>query len=169
MRAVVGHLRNPVGHAPVMKTTPPVREWRRNGYVVSTDMERLDLDVVHGFLSTSYWASTRTPEQQRTVIDASRCFGLYDEATGDQVGFARLVTDGVTIGWVADVFVVDAHRGRGLGKFVVGCVIDAHPEVRRLILGTRDAHGLYAQFGFTPLQTPERLMERVASESETPA
>jgi GNAT superfamily N-acetyltransferase len=145
-----------------------VQEWRRDGYVISTDAERLDLDVVHGFLSTSYWASTRTRDEQRHVIDTSRCLGVYDESTGDQVGFARVVTDGVTFAWVADVFVIDAHRGRGLGKFLVGCVIEAHDDVGRLVLGTRDAHGLYAQFGFEPIAKPERLMERFSPAFERP-
>jgi GNAT superfamily N-acetyltransferase len=142
----------------------PVKEWRRDGYLVSTDVDRLDLDVIHGFLSASYWASTRTRDEQRRVLDVSRCFGLYHEATGEQVGLVRVVTDGVTFGWIADVFVVDEHRGRGLGKFVVGCAIEAHRDVHRLVLGTRDAHGLYAQVGFKPIAKPDRLMERFASE-----
>jgi GNAT superfamily N-acetyltransferase len=151
-----------------VKPPGPVEEWRRDGYVVSTDTDRLDLDVVHGFLATSYWASARTRDDQRRTIDGSRCFGLYHEATGAQVGFTRVVTDGVTFAWIADVFVLDAHRGKGLGKFVVGCAIDAHRDVRRLVLGTRDAHGLYAQFGFTPLTKPERWMERFSPGPEGP-
>jgi GNAT superfamily N-acetyltransferase len=121
---------------------------------------------VHGFLSTSYWASARTRDEHRAAIDGSSCFGLYHEASGAQVGLARVITDGVTFGWLADVFVVDAHRGRGLGKFVVGCAVEAHQGVRRLVLGTRDAHGLYAQFGFTPLTKPERWMERFSPAPE---
>ena len=166
MCPLVGDVRDPVRHADAVSATSSVQEWRRDGYVVSTDADRLDLDVVHGFLSTSYWASARTRDYQRRAIDGSRCFGLYEETTGAQVGFARVVTDGVTFAWIADVFVLDEHRGRDLGKFVVGCAVEAHRDVRRLVLGTRDAHGLYAQFGFTPLTKPERWMERSATTPE---
>jgi GNAT superfamily N-acetyltransferase len=135
-------------------------EWRQGEYVVSTDAERVDLDVVFGFLQTSYWASARTREECRRANAHSRCFGVYHEPSGAQVGFARLVTDDVTFGWVADVFVLEEHRGHGLGKFLMGCVTASHAHVRRLVLGTRDAHGLYEQVGFTPLTAPERWMER---------
>jgi GNAT superfamily N-acetyltransferase len=134
--------------------------WPKDDYVVSTDPARIDLDVVLGFLTTSYWASTRTREECVIANERSRCFGVYHEPTGAQVGFCRVLTDDVTFGWVADVFVLEEHRGQGLARFLMECVMGSHQHVRRMVLGTRDAHGLYAQVGFEPLRSPERFMER---------
>ena len=109
------------------------------------------------YLSTeSYWATHRTRSETEAALAASWCFTLVDESTGAAVGFARLVTDRVTYGWLADVFVVSSMQGRGLGIFLVSCVADAAKGINRLQLGTRDAHGLYAKFGFTPHSYPER-------------
>jgi GNAT superfamily N-acetyltransferase len=143
-----------------------VTEWHHEldhaAFVVTDDPARVDLDVVHRYLAEeSYWASERSRAAQETAIAASWCFSLLDEGTGAQVGFARLVTDYATYGWLADVFVVPSAQGRGLGTFLVGCVAEAAATVDRLHLGTRDAHGLYAKFGFTPLSYPDRAMERL--------
>jgi N-acetylglutamate synthase-like GNAT family acetyltransferase len=137
-----------------------VGEWRRGGFLVTDDRARVDLDVVHGYLSgESYWAKGRARSVTETAAAASWCFSLIDEESGAQVGFARLVTDHATFGWLADVFVLPAYQARGLGHFLVACVIEAASEVRRLFLGTRDAHGVYADLGFTAVGYPDRLME----------
>jgi GNAT superfamily N-acetyltransferase len=137
-----------------------VSEWPRDGFVVTDDSARVDFDVVHGYLSgESYWAKGRSRAATETACAASWCFSLFDERTGAQVGFARLLTDHVTFGWLADVFVLPDFQGRGLGHFLVGCVIDAAADVSRLFLGTRDAHGVYGDLGFTAIGYPDRLME----------
>lgn len=134
--------------------------WRRGPYVVSTDPSLLDMGVVHGFLGSSYWAEGVPSEVVRRSIEHSLCFGVYEG--GAQVGFARVVTDRATFAYLCDVFVAEGHRGRGLGKLLMETII-AHPELqglRRWMLATRDAHGLYWQFGFTALARPEIFMER---------
>lgn len=126
---------------------------------VDTDPARLDLAVVHGFLAESYWAKGIPLETVRRSIRNSLCFGLYEAEI--QIGFARVVSDRATFAYLADVFVLESHRGRGLGKLLMGAVV-AHPDLqglRRWMLATRDAHGLYAQYGFTPLPVPERFMQ----------
>jgi GNAT superfamily N-acetyltransferase len=137
-------------------------EWRRDGFLVTDDPARVDVDVVHTYLSTeSYWATHRTRDETEAALAGSWCFTLIDESTGVVVGFARLVTDRVTYGWVADVFVVRECQGRGLGVFLMASVADAAQGINRLQLGTRDAHSLYAKFGFTRHSYPERAMERL--------
>ncbi|MDQ1532763.1 MAG: hypothetical protein QOF28_524 [Actinomycetota bacterium] len=137
-------------------------EWRRDGFVVTDDHDRVDTDVVHDYLSNeSYWALHRSRADTEAANAASWCFSVIDEATGAQVGFARLVTDRVTYGWLADVFIVPSAQGHGLGTFLVGCIAEAAAGINRLHLGTRDAHGLYAKVGFTPLSYPDRAMERL--------
>ena len=126
---------------------------------VDLDPARLDLAVVHGFLAESYWAKGIPLETVRRSIRNSLCFGLYEAE--NQIGFARVVSDRATFAYLADVFVLESHRGRGLGKLLMGAVV-AHPDLqglRRWMLATRDAHGLYAQYGFTPLPVPERFMQ----------
>lgn len=137
-------------------------EWHHDGFVVTDDRARVDLDVVSGYLANeSYWAPARTRAAQEKANASSWCFSLFDESTGTQVGFARLVTDYSTFAWLADVLVVPEYQARGLGTFLVGCVAEAAADIGRLLLGTRDAHGLYAKFGFTPLSYPDRAMERL--------
>jgi GNAT superfamily N-acetyltransferase len=120
-------------------------------YLISTDRARLDLDAIHTYLSTeAYWALGRSAEQVARAIENSLPFGLYHGA--DQVGFARVVTDSATFGWLADVYVLAEHRGHDLGKALVEAVLE-HPDVRRLprmMLATLDAHGLYERYGFEP-------------------
>jgi GNAT superfamily N-acetyltransferase len=137
-----------------------VVEYRRGEFVISTSRERLDLDVVHGFLTNCYWAKGIPRDIVGRSIEHSLCFGIYD-AHGVQVGFARVVSDFATVAYLGDVFVLESHRGQGLSKWLMECVME-HPAVqnlRRWILATRDAHGLYSKFCFTPLKAPERYME----------
>jgi GNAT superfamily N-acetyltransferase len=135
--------------------------WRREAYAISTDPARLDVEMIHRFLDTSsYWAQGRTLETVRRSIEHSLNFGIYEGET--QVGFARVITDYATFAWLADVFVLEAHRGRGLGKWLVEVML-AHPSLqgfRRWLLATKDAHELYRQYGFDELKRPERFMER---------
>jgi GNAT superfamily N-acetyltransferase len=135
---------------------------RDDGYVISTDKSRLDVDFIHRYIAEeSYWARGRSREVQERAIANSLCFGLYCD--GQQVGFARVVSDCATFGWLCDVFVDEAQRGRGLGKWLIETVV-AHPDVapiRRLMLATRDAHELYRRYGgFDMLSNPERWMTR---------
>ena len=130
---------------------------------IDTDRSRLDTRFIHEFLvNAAYWAKDRTMEQTAAAIDNSICFGVYDGQT--QVGFARVVSDKATFAYVGDVFIIEEFRGRGLSKLLMEAIL-SHPELqglRRWILATRDAHGLYEQFGFSPLRHPERWMERPA-------
>jgi len=134
-------------------------EQRRAAFVVSSDAGWLDLDVIHGYLTRSYWAEGISRELVERSIRHSLCFGLYE--WGRQVGFARMVTDRATYAYLADVFVLEAYRGRGLSSFLLEAVM-AHPDLqglRRFGLSTRDGHGLYRKFGFSGLARPERMME----------
>jgi GNAT superfamily N-acetyltransferase len=133
---------------------------RRGDYEISMDPARLDRGLVHDFLSKdAYWARGIPRPVVDRCIENSLCFGLYRGT--EQVGFARVVTDRAAIAYLGDVFIVPAHRGRGLGKWLVATVM-AHPDLqglRRFMLGTEDAHSLYERFGFRPLAHPERMME----------
>jgi len=134
-------------------------EFRKGALLVSTDRERLDFDVVYGFLTDCYWAKGIPREVVARSIENSLCFGLY--ADGKQVGFARVISDCATYAYIGDVFVLDSFRGRGLGKWLMECIM-RHPRLqglRRWSLVTRDAHGLYAPFGFEPLKKPQNYME----------
>jgi GNAT superfamily N-acetyltransferase len=132
--------------------------------VVTTDRSRLDLDVIHGFLTSSYWARGVPREIVARSMANSLCFGAFD---GDrQVGFARVISDRATFAYICDVFALESHRGNGVGKTLMAAIM-SHPELqglRRRTLFTRDAHGLYRQFGFGAPRHPERLMEVVDSE-----
>jgi GNAT superfamily N-acetyltransferase len=135
-------------------------EQRREEFVVSSDAARLDLEVIHGFLTSCYWAKGIPREVVARSIEHSLCFGVYDGG-GAQVGFARVISDFATVAYLGDVFVLETHRGRGLSKFLMESITQ-HPELqglRRWILLTRDAHELYAQFGFTPIARPANYME----------
>lgn len=137
----------------------PLVEARRGELLVSTDRGRLQIDVVHEFLAGSYWAEGIPRNTLERAIRNSLCFGLYDGA--DQVGFARVITDRATYAYLADVFILESHRGRGLSRWLMEC-IRSHPELqglRRWGLVTRDAHGLYRKFGFRELRHPESFME----------
>jgi GNAT superfamily N-acetyltransferase len=140
---------------------PDPNLWLRGEYSISTDRSRLDIDLIHDFISNhSYWGRGRAREVVQRSIENSMAFGLYQGE--QQVGFARIVTDYATFAWVADVFIVPEHRGRGLSKWLMEVII-AYPTLqgfRRWVLSTKDAHGLYEQFGFIKLHRPERWMER---------
>ena len=141
--------------------TSMIESWERGDYLISTARSRFDVELIHDFLSrTSYWASGRTLEVVQRSIEHSLAFGLYKE--NNQVGFARVVTDYATFAWIADVFVLPEHRGRGLSKWLMEVIL-GHPRLqgfRRWVLATKDAHSLYARFGFIPMHRPERWMER---------
>jgi GNAT superfamily N-acetyltransferase len=150
---------------------------RRGEFLISTDPARLDLVLIHSFLTSCYWAKGIPKNVVARSIEHSLCFGIYDESNADltgiaksarpgapncvQVGFARVVSDFATVAYLGDVFVLESHRGRGLGKWMMECIMK-HPAMqglRRWILLTRDAHELYSKVGFTLLKTPERYME----------
>jgi len=135
-------------------------EIRHEDILISDDRAFLDRTLIHRFLSErTYWAPNVPREIVERAIDHSLCFGVY--RAGAQIGFARVVTDFATFAWLADVFILEEERGKGISKKLV-TAIQAHPQLqglRRFMLGTRDAHGLYAQFGFEPVKYPERFME----------
>jgi GNAT superfamily N-acetyltransferase len=153
---------------------PEIAESRRGQFLISTDPRRLDLDAIHEFLTHSYWAKGVPREVVERSIEHSLCFGIYDESRARpphpaterergaaQVGFARVISDFATIAYVGDVFVLDAYRARGLGTWMMESIV-RHPRLqglRRWILVTRDAHGLYTKFGFRPVKAPESYME----------
>jgi len=140
-----------------MTDTPPLAE----GYEISTDAARLDRERVHRWLSTdAYWALGRPREKQEAAIDGSLNFGVYDTASGEQTAYARVVTDRATFAWLCDVYVDPSVRGKGIGTALVGTVREhLRPYgVRRILLATHDAHGVYAKLGFAPLETPGHWM-----------
>lgn len=140
---------------------------QKNDFIISTEKEKLQPDVIHTFLSEeSYWAKNISKVLVQKTIDGSCCFGLYDASDktipgGKQIGYARVVTDYATFGYLADVFILSGYRGKGLSKWMMEVIMSC-PSLqgfRRWMLATRDAHGLYEQFGFTPLPDPGRIMQ----------
>ena len=134
-------------------------EYSRGEFTVSTDPSRLNLNFVHDFLAGSYWAKDIPRDVFVKSVENSLCFGVYEGPR--QIGFARVITDYATFAYLADVFIIESHRGRGLANFLMECIVQ-HPQLQRLrrwILATRDAHQLYAKFGFRPLGRPDRFME----------
>ncbi len=130
-------------------------------YSINSDKEKLDLDVIHSFLTESYWAKGIPKVVVEKSIQNSVCFGVYD-AEGKQVAFARAVTDKATFAYLADVFVLEAHRGQGISKIIMDAYVE-HPDLqglRRQMLATSDAHGLYKKYGFEPINQPEILMQK---------
>ena len=131
-----------------------------SGYSISSNPKEMDLSVIHGYLSSSYWAKGIPLQVMEKAVNNSLCFGVFTN-TGEQVGFARMITDYATSAYLADVFVLEKHRGKGISKWLVKTIIE-YPDLqglRRMLLATSDAHGLYQQFGFTPLNSPELFME----------
>ncbi|MDR7077607.1 N-acetylglutamate synthase-like GNAT family acetyltransferase [Neobacillus niacini] len=142
--------------------------WEKDGFTLSTDKQYLDSNVIHHFLSAnSYWAKGISMEKVKKSIEKSSiCFGMYEgnPATGEakQIGFVRAVTDFVRFAWIMDVFVLPEYRGRGLSKWMMETMVEQSElkEVRKMMLCTYDAHGLYEQYGFQTLDDPEIFMER---------
>ena len=135
--------------------------WTRDGFELSTDPARMDLDTVHGFITQSYWGQGRSRETMRLAMANAICFGIFRD--GLQVAFARVVTDRAVFAYLADVFVAPAWRGQGLSKWLLEAV-EAHPElkgIKRFLLATKDAQGLYAKYGFTVIAEPKVYMERM--------
>ena len=137
--------------------------YSRDNLEISTDKSRLDFTVIQTYLrDESYWAKDRTPEQMAAAIEYSLCFGVY--FADKQIGFARVVSDHSTFAYVGDVFVLPSYSGQGIGKWLMETIL-AEPSLqglRRWILATRDAHGLYRKYGFTELKHPDRWMELAA-------
>lgn len=141
-------------------------EWHRDEFTISTERSKLEFDVIYKFMSEeSYWARTRTPEQMQRAIENSLCFGVY---VGDrQISFARVISDFATFAYIGDVFVLPEYRGHGLSKWLMETIVE-YPDLqglRRWLLATKDAHGLYSPFGFEALRLPERWMERTAPDA----
>jgi GNAT superfamily N-acetyltransferase len=130
------------------------------GFSISTDKSTLDLEMICNFLSRAYWASNRSRETVLKSLEHSLCFGLYHQEK--QVGMARVITDHATFAYLCDVFVLEDYQGRGLGKYLMQTVLE-YPDfthLRRILLATKDAHGLYQQYGFDGLVYPDRWMEK---------
>ncbi|MDB5198577.1 MAG: N-acetyltransferase [Chitinophagaceae bacterium] len=130
----------------------------KNEYTISTDKSKIDIDYVHAFLSHSYWSPGVPMETVKKAMEGSLCFAVYNNKV--QIGYARMITDKATFAYLADVFIDENSRGKGLGKWLVKAIL-AHPELqglRRILLATKDAHKLYEQLGFTAINNPERYM-----------
>jgi N-acetylglutamate synthase-like GNAT family acetyltransferase len=137
-------------------------QWQQGKYLISTDKSLLDITVIHPFINHSYWAKNIPLETMKAAISGSMCFGVYLKGADEskQIGFARMITDKATFAYLADVFILPAHRGQGLSKGLIECIL-AHSELqglRRILLATADAHGLYQQYGFSGVSKPESLM-----------
>lgn len=131
-----------------------------DGFLFSNDKSKLDIISIHHYLcKESYWAQNISLEKVKATIEGSDCYGIY--ILDVQVGFARVITDHASFGYLADVFILDKYRGKGLSKHLLRFILDYEPykELRRFMLATKDAHTLYEKFGFTPLSTPDRFME----------
>lgn len=135
------------------------KSFTKGSYLISTDKRKLNFKVVQDFLSNSYWAKGRKPEITKATIRNSVCFGLYHKSK--QIGFARVISDLATFAYLADVFIVEEYRGRGLAKWFMKVVFEygEFKPVKRWILATSDAHGLYRKFGFTEIPDPSKLMQ----------
>jgi GNAT superfamily N-acetyltransferase len=141
--------------------------WSKGDYEISTDPARIDAVMVHEFLANSYWAKGIPAEKVKKSIENSICFGVYFGR--QQVGFARVISDLATFAYLGDVFILPDYRGRGFSRWLMECIV-SHPDLqglRRWMLATQDAHGLYAKFGFTAIRSPERWLERHDSEIYT--
>ena len=140
---------------------PQILETHRDNFAISTDPARLDVDAITDMLSRAYWAQGRTREVIARYLQYSLTFGIYDGSR--QIGLARVVSDYTTFAWLCDVFIHEEYRGQGLGKWLMETV-HSHPDLqnlRRWLLATKDAHGLYSQFGWVPLEPPERWMMKI--------
>lgn len=137
----------------------PIQEFRKDNYIISTDPSRLQIDVIYEFLSRAYWSGERSKQTVARSIEYSLCFGVY--ADSEQVGLGRVITDYSVYAHLCDVFILEAYRGRGLGKWLISCIL-THPVLKGVkiwSLSTRDAHGLYRRFGFQEAASPDQRME----------
>jgi len=137
-----------------------IADYKKDGFTISTDNARLDLQTIYNFLNSVYWAKNISLAIVKKSIENSLCFGVYNHEN-ELVGFARVVSDYATFAWLADVFILEKYRARGLAKWLIECIIN-HPELqglRRWMLATRNAHGLYAKYEFKPLLKVETFME----------
>ncbi|MDQ3021091.1 MAG: GNAT family N-acetyltransferase [Bacteroidota bacterium] len=135
------------------------KNFHKGQYLISTDKSKLDIKVIHGYLSNSYWAKNRSLQTSKLALKNSICFGVYYK--NKQIGFARVITDNATFAYLADVFILEEHRGKGLSKWLMEVILN-YKELQNLgrwFLATKDAHKLYEKFGFTSLKQPEKLME----------
>jgi GNAT superfamily N-acetyltransferase len=133
-------------------------DFTKDRFYISTEKEKMDIDLIHSFLSRSYWAQGISKEIIRRSIEGALCFGVFEN--DKQVGFARMITDRATFAYLADVFIIEEYRGLGLSKWLIEVIL-LHPDLqglRRMMLATRDAHELYKKFGFTPLNNVDRWM-----------
>jgi GNAT superfamily N-acetyltransferase len=138
---------------------------KKDRFFITTEKEKFDIDLIHSFLTRSYWAEGISKEIIKRSIEGALCFGVFENdkqamPAGRQVGFARMITDKATFAYLADVFIVDEYRGLGLSKRLIEFIM-SHPDLqglRRMMLATRDAHGLYEKFGFTPLNNVDCWM-----------
>ena len=131
----------------------------KDQFTITTEKEKFDIEFIHSFLTRSYWAEGISKELIKRSVDGALCFGLFEN--DKQIGFARMITDKATFAYLADVFIIEGYRGRSLSKWLME-VIMAHPSLqglRRMMLATKDAHGLYKKFGFTPLNNVDRWMQ----------
>jgi len=131
----------------------------KDRFFISTEKEKFDIDLIHSFLTRSYWAEGISKEIIKRSIEGSLCFGVFEN--DKQIGFARMITDKATFAYLADVFIIEEYRGLGLSKWLMEVII-SHPDLqglRRMMLATRDAHELYKKFGFTPLNNVDRWMQ----------
>lgn len=135
------------------------RNFRKGQYLISTDKSKLNIKVIHGFLSNSYWAKNRSLKATKVSIKNSLCFGVYYNKI--QIGFARVITDYATFAYLADVFILKEHQGKGISKWLMEIILshDKLQNLRRWFLATKDAHKLYEKFGFRNLKEPGKFME----------
>lgn len=135
------------------------KTFKKDKFIISTEKTKLNINVIHKFLSNSYWAKNRKLKSTKLAIKNSLCFGVYFEKK--QIGFARVITDYVTFAYLADVFILENYRGKGLSKWLMEVILNYTQlqNLRRWFLATKDAHGLYEKFGFSGLKEPEKLME----------
>lgn len=134
---------------------------KKAAYIISTSKEKLDVKVIHGYLKDAYWCKNIPIEIIQKSIKGSLCFGVYDKE--EQVGFARVISDFATFAYLGDVFILPTHQGKGLGKWLIQTIVEHADlqDIRTFSLATKDAHGLYEQFGFKPLAEPHKRMLKV--------
>lgn len=141
-------------------TYKPILGLTMKGFYISTEQTKFNFDLIYQFISTSYWAKNIPVTTMQAAIKNAFCFGIFDDCN-TQVGFARVITDKATFAYLADVFVIESQRGKGLSKWLIDTIVN-HEELqglRRIMLATKDAHGLYAQYGFKPIDNDQSIMQ----------